>query len=77
MSKVAPALREKIRLEARNRCGYCLSRQDLVPAAFEIDHIVPTAAGGNDEEDNLWLACRACNTAKLGNSRLAPTHEIA
>ena len=64
MSKIALILREKIRQEAGNRCGYCLSRQDLVPAAFEIDHLVPVSAGGNDEEDNLWLACRACNTTK-------------
>jgi hypothetical protein len=29
---------------------------------LEIDHIVPTAAGGTEE--NLWLACRMCNGFK-------------
>jgi hypothetical protein len=64
MSKVAPTLKEKIRREAGNRCGYCLSRQELVLSVLEIDHLVPTGAGGSDDEDNLWLACRACNNAK-------------
>jgi hypothetical protein len=31
---------------------------------LEIEHIVPRAAGGTDNEDNLWLACRLCNNAK-------------
>jgi len=64
MSKIAPAVRDKIRCEAGNRCGYCLSRQEFVLGVLEIDHIIPTAADGSDNEDNLWLACRACNTAK-------------
>lgn len=31
---------------------------------MEIDHIVPEAVGGTDEEDNLWLACPRCNRYK-------------
>lgn len=31
---------------------------------LEIDHIVPKAAGGSDDEENLWLACRLCNSYK-------------
>jgi hypothetical protein len=31
---------------------------------LEIDHLIPTALGGVDEEDNLWLACRLCNGYK-------------
>jgi hypothetical protein len=31
---------------------------------LEIEHIVPTARGGSDAEDNLWLACRMCNNFK-------------
>ena len=30
----------------------------------EIEHIIPTAKGGADAEDNLWLARRICNNAK-------------
>jgi hypothetical protein len=36
----------------------------LVLGQLEIDHLQPTACGGTDEEDNLWLACRLCNHAK-------------
>lgn len=31
---------------------------------LEVEHIVPKAKGGTDDEDNLWLACRLCNNAK-------------
>jgi hypothetical protein len=31
---------------------------------LEIDHIVPQARGGADDENNLWLACRLCNSFK-------------
>lgn len=31
---------------------------------FTIDHIVPRAAGGQDNYDNLQLLCGACNSAK-------------
>jgi HNH endonuclease len=49
---------------AGNRCGYCLSPQHLVMARLEIEHIVPLAKGGNDDESNLWLACPICNRHK-------------
>jgi hypothetical protein len=31
---------------------------------LEIEHIMPKACGGTDDEGNLWLACRLCNSAK-------------
>ena len=31
---------------------------------MHIEHIIPLAAGGNSEEDNLWLACPLCNGYK-------------
>ncbi|RIK70211.1 HNH endonuclease [candidate division KSB1 bacterium] len=61
---ITAALREKIRQKAGNRCGYCLAQQEYVLNVLEIDHILPMAAGGDDSEENLWLACRACNNAK-------------
>lgn len=33
-------------------------------ARLEIEHIIPTAKGGGDEESNLWLACPICNRHK-------------
>jgi len=54
----------RVREAARNRCGYCLSPQQLVMARLEIEHMVPLAKGGNDDEANLWLACPICNSHK-------------
>ena len=31
---------------------------------FEIDHIIPNAAGGGIELDNLQVLCRSCNNSK-------------
>lgn len=31
---------------------------------LEIEHIVPLARGGSDDEVNLWLACPLCNGHK-------------
>ncbi|MCI0489139.1 MAG: HNH endonuclease [Blastocatellia bacterium] len=63
--KQIPADREfRVRAEAGNRCGYCLSPQRLLPWELEIEHIHPSARGGTDEEENLWLACRSCNSFK-------------
>lgn len=61
---VSEELRARIREQAEDRCGYCQSAQRYVFAPLEIDHLVPTARGGTDEEANLWLACRMCNGFK-------------
>lgn len=33
-------------------------------ARLEIEHILPRARGGTDDEANLWLACHLCNQHK-------------
>ena len=57
-------LRQRVRLTARDRCGYCLSPQRYVMARLEIEHIIPRSQGGSDEEANLWLSCSLCNRYK-------------
>lgn len=65
MSDYIPAkLRDRIRQQSNDRCGYCLSLQQYVWGALEIEHIVPKAAGGSSDEENLWMACRPCNSYK-------------
>lgn len=32
---------------------------------FDVDHVRPRQAGGTDDESNLALACRACNSTKF------------
>jgi hypothetical protein len=58
------AVAERIRKQARNQCGYCLSQQQYVLGKLEIEHIIPQARGGTSDESNLWLSCRLCNSYK-------------
>ena len=44
-------------------CRYCGS-VDLL----SVDHVVPRCQGGADDEDNLVVACRACNSRKGGRT---------
>ena len=60
---ISQVVRQRIHQDAGNRCGYCLSPKHLV-AHLTIDHIIPQARGGSNEESNLWLACRFCNEHK-------------
>jgi hypothetical protein len=61
---IPAAIDRRVRQAARNRCGYCLSPQHLVMARLEIEHVIPLAHGGTDDESNLWLACPICNGHK-------------
>jgi hypothetical protein len=61
---ISDELRERVRFQAGNRCGYCQSAQRYVMGQLEVEHIIPTALGGTDDEQNLWLACRLCNSFK-------------
>ncbi len=44
---------------------YCyLCGDHLQPAQYQIEHIIPTSKGGNDDPSNLTLACGPCNSRK-------------
>jgi hypothetical protein len=55
---------ERFRILHRDRfsCRYCGARpgSDLL----EVDHLVPRAKGGSDDEANLVTACKTCNSRK-------------
>ena len=72
------SVRARVREAAGHACGYCQSPQHLVMGKLEIEHIVPRARGGSDEESNLWLSCSLCNRYKGSQteSRDAETNEI-
>ena len=55
--QISEDIRARVRAAAGERCGYCLTRQRYAMQVLEIEHIVPKAKGGTDDEDNLWLAC--------------------
>lgn len=47
-------------------CGLRVHPRNLHEAAraLSLDHIIPRAAGGGNESDNLVTACRQCNRRK-------------
>ncbi|MGH7595714.1 MAG: HNH endonuclease [bacterium] len=61
---ISASVRQRVREAARHRCGYCLSPQKYVMGKLEIEHIIPRAREGSDEESNLWLSCSLCNSYK-------------
>ncbi len=64
MSRISSKIQTKIRVSAKNRCGYCLLPQEILMGKLEFEHILPIAKGGTDDEENLWLSCRDCNSYK-------------
>lgn len=64
------AVEHRVRAAARHRCGYCLSPQYLVMARLEIEHIVPLAKdGANDESTFGWRAPCVTGTRVTGYRR--------
>jgi hypothetical protein len=61
---ISETVKTRVRDAAKNRCGYCQSQQKYVMGILEIEHILPTAIGGDNNEQNLWLSCRLCNSHK-------------
>ena len=65
---MSPRTKARVRERAGNRCEYCHLRQEDSPlAALHIEHIIPSIHGGNDDLDNLALACIDCNLHKGPN----------
>lgn len=60
------SLSKKLRFEVFKRdgfrCMYCGAHPPEV--VLEVDHIVPVAAGGPDDSDNLITSCFNCNRGK-------------
>lgn len=57
-------MRRRVRNAFGNRCSYCLAAQRYILSKLEIEHIIPFALGGGNDERNLCLACRLCNLYK-------------
>ena len=76
--RVPISLERLVRARAKHRCEYCQASEWLTGQAAEIDHILPRSLGGMTTEDNLCLACSACNGYKLDRSEAldAETGEV-
>jgi len=55
--------RRKLWLDAHPLCAEC-DRNGEVKAAREVDHVLPKADGGLDDESNLQSLCKQCHSAK-------------
>jgi len=64
-SQISEAVWARVRAQAKNQCGYCRSLQKYVLGILEIEHIIPKALGGTDDEENLWRRAIASTFRKL------------
>lgn len=66
MSKryITAAEQQQIIERADRRCEYCKCTMDYSSQPFEIEHIIPLAAGGETSLENLALSCGGCNGHK-------------
>jgi 5-methylcytosine-specific restriction endonuclease McrA len=67
-SRMNAVTRNLVHRRAGFRCEYCGLQQDQSPlAALHVEHVLPRKHGGNDDIDNLALACVDCNLHKGSN----------
>lgn len=64
MVYIPAKLHAQVVARAAHRCGYCGLHQAGQEASFHIDHVLPLAAGGTTEIENLALACVSCSLRK-------------
>lgn len=59
----------KLRFEVFKRDGFCCRYCGSTPptVVLEIDHIVPVADGGTNDQENLATSCFECNRGKRDN----------
>jgi hypothetical protein len=69
MSAYVPIeLRRRLRQRFGDCCAYCRTAEHLTVVTFETEHIVPRAAGGETEFENLCISCPTCNRYKSDRS---------
>ena len=61
--KTSPTLRGRIYYKTDGRCAYCGKVLDPFHG-WHIEHVIPKAQNGTDEESNLVPSCSLCNRKK-------------
>jgi 5-methylcytosine-specific restriction endonuclease McrA len=59
-----PQYKKRLRCDP---CAYCGNYSDTL---MTIDHVIPTARGGENHMDNMTSACRECNARKADTTLL-------
>lgn len=62
--KISKQIRQTVIDRANFRCEYCRIFERYSFLAFHIEHIVSLKHGGDDNLENLALACPICNLNK-------------
>lgn len=71
--KVSKAKRKRVYERDKGICAYCGKH---VPFhGFHIDHVIPLAKGGNNEDSNLVVSCPSCNLHK-GTKIIEPIKKV-
>lgn len=80
-SKRRPKIAKSVRLRIFESAGYVCQlcqaptrpdEESNHPRYPTLDHIAPYSRGGSDDEENLRLACRQCNTLRGANEQWVP-----
>lgn len=64
---------DQVAQRAGHRCEYCHAPEAIFNVRFEVEHVIPPAAGGTNAVANLALACRSCNLYKSNHT----SHSVA
>jgi 5-methylcytosine-specific restriction endonuclease McrA len=64
-SKISEAIQDQLRQRARYLCEFCHTDERWQYVKFTVDHLTPLSLAGDDDPDNLALACFHCNRRKL------------
>lgn len=74
--KFSKEFRTKIFERDNYECQLCRPKKNLInlPKERIIDHKIPLSKGGTNDESNLWLVCKDCDTKKKNKvyKRLLP-----
>ena len=64
------SMKKRVGASQEWKCAKCAK---LLPATFQVDHVIPHAIGGSDHPSNLEALCVECHAAKSQseNARIA------
>lgn len=64
--KISYFKRENVHKNSNYECVYCHKslEQMKIDNDYTLDHKIPIKKGGNNNEDNLVISCRSCNSKK-------------